>query len=304
MAQIGTIRLETQNNGTVSIPIFEIGDSGSNTYEFLRVQTTSGPGFLPAVDPADASFPYIRVQSQNQGVVALNNESNLFSYPEAAGSLVAWYPFDPNSGAIDQTAGDSTYGDSTDYSGTVNGATYDSNGGVTDINHGTNSGAYLYDGSGDEIVDIGTIYDDDRTFTINVWFSTDDTSTVQSIVNNYTGGKEQCTIRTTSSGGVSWYNRDSGSDGVNITGGNVNSNTWYMFTGVRDGGTIRFYLDTNQINSGTDNNMDRTVGSQNFHIGNQPHSDQAFDGHLDDVRFYNKVLSDTEISNIYNNTQP
>lgn len=28
MAQIGTIRLETQNSGTVSVPVFDVGDSG------------------------------------------------------------------------------------------------------------------------------------------------------------------------------------------------------------------------------------------------------------------------------------
>lgn len=79
MAQIGTIRLQTQNNGTVSVPVFDTGDSGSSVYEFVRVQTAGGTGFIPLVDPADASFPYLRVQSQNQGVVAVHNESSLLN---------------------------------------------------------------------------------------------------------------------------------------------------------------------------------------------------------------------------------
>ena len=76
MAQIGTIKLET-GSGPVEVPVFDTGDSGSDVYEFVRVQTSSGTGFIPVVEPADASFPYLRVQSQNQGIVAVHNEATL-----------------------------------------------------------------------------------------------------------------------------------------------------------------------------------------------------------------------------------
>lgn len=79
MAQIGTIRVETQNDGTVDVPVFDTGDSGSDVYEFVRVQTEGGTGFIPVVDPADASFPYLRVQSQNNGVVAVHDEAQLIN---------------------------------------------------------------------------------------------------------------------------------------------------------------------------------------------------------------------------------
>lgn len=77
MAQIGTIKLQTQNSGTVDVPVFNTGDSGSNVFEFLRVQTASGTGFIPLVDTAEATFPYLRVQSQNNGVVAVHNVATL-----------------------------------------------------------------------------------------------------------------------------------------------------------------------------------------------------------------------------------
>jgi len=73
MAQIGTIRLQTQNNGTVDVPVFDTGDSGSSVYEFVRVQTAGGTGFIPA----DASYPYLRVQTQNNGIVAVNDTATL-----------------------------------------------------------------------------------------------------------------------------------------------------------------------------------------------------------------------------------
>lgn len=79
MAQIGTIGVETQNNGTVKVPVFDTADAGSGVHTMWRVQTASGVGFVPLVDPADANLSYIRVQSQNHGVVAVHNKASLFT---------------------------------------------------------------------------------------------------------------------------------------------------------------------------------------------------------------------------------
>lgn len=77
MAQIGTIGVETQNNGTVKVPVFDTADAGSDVHTMWRVQTASGVGFVPLVATGDASFPYIRVQSQNHGVVAVHKDPSL-----------------------------------------------------------------------------------------------------------------------------------------------------------------------------------------------------------------------------------
>jgi hypothetical protein len=73
MAQIGTIQVETQNSGTVDVPVFETGDSSSDIYEFVRVETASGTGFIPVTDTSNAAYPYLRVQSQNNGIVAITD---------------------------------------------------------------------------------------------------------------------------------------------------------------------------------------------------------------------------------------
>lgn len=80
MAQIGTVGVQTQNNGTVSVPVFDTADAGSDVYTMWRVQTASGIGFIPLVDPASASYNYLRVQTENQGVVAVHNEASLLQY--------------------------------------------------------------------------------------------------------------------------------------------------------------------------------------------------------------------------------
>jgi hypothetical protein len=73
MAQIGTIQLQSQNDGVVDVPVFETGDSSSEVYEFLRIQTGSGIGFIPVTNTNDATYPFLRVQTQNNGVVAVTD---------------------------------------------------------------------------------------------------------------------------------------------------------------------------------------------------------------------------------------
>lgn len=80
--RMGTIELQTQNNGIVELPIYEDGAFGGRviddgTYEMLQVETlanyTGDAGFIPLVDPSEAAYPYVRVQTENHGVLAVND---------------------------------------------------------------------------------------------------------------------------------------------------------------------------------------------------------------------------------------
>jgi hypothetical protein len=95
MAQIGTVRLETQNSGVVDVPVFEPGDSASGIYEYVRVETASGPGFIPVTAPADATYPYLRVQSANDGIVAVTDTAGS-DIPDS-GDLHAHYDWSDSS---------------------------------------------------------------------------------------------------------------------------------------------------------------------------------------------------------------
>lgn len=76
MAKIGELGLDTPS-GVVKVPVFDTGDSGSSVYEMVRVQTPSGVGFIPFVDPAEATFPEIRIQTENNGVLAAHDDTSL-----------------------------------------------------------------------------------------------------------------------------------------------------------------------------------------------------------------------------------
>jgi len=113
MAQIGTVRLETQNSGVVDVPVFEPGDSASGIYEFVRLETASGPGFIPVTDPADATYPYLRVQSQNNGIVAVTDTPGS-DIPDSGSNQ--WY--------IDEGSGSTLQPDVGSVTATINGATW------------------------------------------------------------------------------------------------------------------------------------------------------------------------------------
>lgn len=88
MAQIGTVEIDTQNNGTVQVPVFDTGDSGSDVYEMVRIQTGSGIGFIPVISDINASsYPYIRIQTENYGICALHNETSLITETFEDGNL-------------------------------------------------------------------------------------------------------------------------------------------------------------------------------------------------------------------------
>jgi len=108
--------------------------------------------------------------------------------PVAASDLVAWYPFRSGTGE-DLTAGNSNFGDTTDYSATINGATFKPSGGVTDIKTGANSGAFDLDGT-DDTLDLGTVADSDQSLSFMSWVKPDvvNASTAQRVITKYGGG--------------------------------------------------------------------------------------------------------------------
>lgn len=77
MSRIGKIKIQTNNKGVIDLPIFDTSDLGSDVYDMLRVQTASGIGFVPFVDIIDSKHPYLRIQTENHGVLAAHDKPSL-----------------------------------------------------------------------------------------------------------------------------------------------------------------------------------------------------------------------------------
>jgi len=81
MAQIGTVKVQTPS-GPVELPVFDTADACSGVYDMVRVDTPSGVGFIPFASTADAAYPYVRLQTQNQGTLAAHNAASTVTVTE------------------------------------------------------------------------------------------------------------------------------------------------------------------------------------------------------------------------------
>ena len=79
----------------------------------------------------------------------------------------------------------------------------------------------------------------------------------------------------------------------------INDGEWYHIAGTYDGSDMRVYINGAETNStGKSGSLDG-YGAIGLRIGTQVGSGRYFDGVIDDVRVYNRVLSAEEISRLY-----
>jgi len=233
--------------------------------------------------------------------------------PVAYSNLVAWYPFDSatygGSNADDVTAlfNPAQSGDSTAYDGTVNGATYQSSAGVTDINAGANSGAFDFDGN-DKITTANFGLSDT---TLSVWFNSDLSSypTVPDnpiIWGDFRGSSDKYLLITLIGSDFSVRVDDGNNSFTGVATANFSANVWHQAVASYDSttGTTTGYLDGNFIND-IGYTQGVTFDSNVYTMGGVNRSSaQGLEGKIDDARIYNRALTGTEISDIYNNTKP
>jgi len=229
--------------------------------------------------------------------------------PVAYSNLVAWYPFDSatygGSNADDVTAIIGGSGDDTAYDGTVNGPTYQSSGGVTDINAGANSGAFDFDGVNDLIETSPTTGFDLNNLTISFWTNFAVPSTNYRFIFRGNLGQEsfqssfEFTYRTFDGMKMIIGN---GSGLVSAQTTNVSTNTDEHVAGTYDGSTIKVYINGN-LEDSTSTSITPEQDGDRLLIGTGENG-RYLDGMMDDVRIYNTALSSTQINQIYQNTKP
>jgi len=223
--------------------------------------------------------------------------------PVAYSDLIAWYPSDASfyggSNADDVTAIIGGSGDDTAFDGTVNGATYQSSGGVTDINAGANSGAFDFNRSANDFIDLNTKLSNQvsGSYSLSVFIKTDDNSlNQQGIFGEFNNGN----IFSVLSGGR--LKLHDGNSDLETSTGFISSNTYHHVVYSFDGSTTDFFVDGSNIFSpstaGFTSGTNTVIGDIGDGFG------LNFSGNIDDVRLYNKALSSSEVNQIYQNTQP
>lgn len=139
-------------------------------------------------------------------------------------------------------------------------------------------------------------------FTVSLWIKPTDMSTYTSSLSilgyESTSGLFVLRINPTSeTRTLSWFISDGSTLEPRITSNSVvEVNKWYHIVLVYDGTTGYMYVNNVKQND-TENRSLNSSPSVPFYISGQS---DAYGGYIDDVRFYNRILSESEIDTIYN----
>jgi len=198
-------------------------------------------------------------------------------------SLVAYYPFNGN--ANDESGNGNN--------GTVNGAT------LTTDRNGNSNKAYSFSGN-QQYISTPINSEFTNQITISVWIKTN--------VNKDNSGVF-CS-RNGSNGNGIWIFLDgrpymmlSNGQGVGVSveaSSTVTNNSWHHILATFNGSVAKIYIDGTFINQST--SVYTIILQANFIIGYDAllGYNRYFKGLIDDIRIYNRTLSDTEIQQLYN----
>jgi len=212
-----------------------------------------------------------------------------------AQDLVAWYRFEDGD-ARDYTATlNGQFADSTAYDGTVNGATFRPSGGVRDFNNGANSGAFEGDGTDDDISFLTPSVS--TPLTASIYAKLNKKDPVQNIYTTTYSNGDLLLIREKGFGGEFQAVNEVDGSFLNIEAF-VADTQWHMHTVTITDSSIEYFIDAQS--QGTNSSRERTLSSLTILGTNQ----RFMDGFVDDFRIYDRDLTNTEISDIYNATEP
>jgi hypothetical protein len=248
----------------------------------LRDRDNDGDGFTenqgdiddldPNVYPGSQDVPEEDQDDLNAGLIAyyqLNNNTNDSSGNNQHGSVFGTTQF------------------TTDRFGNANGAIY-----LNGISH--------IEVPHDEIQNIN-----DNTVSLSVWVKHGDL-TIQnsSIVSKILGHDIAYNVRVigrTEEPDEIWFTGECGNTNWGATGDPITSDTWYNITAVRDGGNVYLYVDGILVKSEA-TGLCTNSNTSPIYIGISTASDaEGFLGAIDDVRIYNRALTQSEVTYISNN---
>ena len=188
--------------------------------------------------------------------------------------LVAYYPFNGN--ANDESGNG--------YDGTVYGAT------LTSDRFGESDRAYNFTGNSDYI---NTNFTPNFIFSISIWYYKNKNQNDNAgLLSTYSGGFNYSGIYYAMNGTTDWVR----CDGNSLNAFNTSSSIWKNIVIVSDGVRVRVYENTIK-------KLDfagKTSHSNKLIIGDSRYNGRYFMGKIDDIRVYNRALSENEIEALYN----
>lgn len=285
--QFATLRFDN-GSGFWDIPVFQTGTSGTNVEEVLRIPVGGTVGFVPILDTSPA-FPELGFQHAG-------TRYGLHDWPGGAPtSGVARWTFDD-----DDTSGSTALDVWNNNDATINGATTGAGGQYGE--------AYSFDGVDDWVdLPLGVLNADAGSLScwvnaefsgmsnadVRIW-STQTSSTVDTVIRTYNNTHVNLLVGDQSGGFVA----------VSAFPSSPADNTWHhiVYTWNYDGADTQLKA----FNNGSLNDSQTLTGHKiplpdtEFAIARWPNNSAYFPGLVDDPRVYNKALSSTEVSDLYN----
>ena len=270
---VTTPELDGMMNGTATAVV--AGNTGSVTYEWNTVpaQTTATATSLSAGTYQVTVMDSIGCMALSEAIIGMDTTDCVSS-----DSLLAWFPLDGNS--IDLSGND--------YHGTVEGPV------LTEDRFGNPNGAYLFDGIDDYIhVPLNINPSQHPQLTITAWAKANDATPIRQVVSHDDGGYDR-TLGIDHRGGGEGWSAFSGT-GTVLGFQPVELGEWTFLAVTYDqiNSTVKLYVN--------DTLLFEEIGSMGeghdfLRIGSNPNFVEFFDGAIDDVKIYNRVLFENEIT--------
>lgn len=178
--------------------------------------------------------------------------------------------------------------------GTISGAT---TGVAGELNE-----AYSFDGT-DDYVSIPNIgLSSASSFSLSAWVNLDGTGSNQTLMGRYDGSDDILSIYWDGSGWECRIGHVGGSE-QQFKGGSANAGSWTHIAVTFDssGPTTTIYQDGSSVASSSNSLADFADSTTGPHIGRRSDGSGLLGGDIDDPRIYDKALSSSEVSNLYNN---
>ena len=203
--------------------------------------------------------------------------------PDISRNLIAYYPFEGNSNDLSGN----------EHHGTNYGAT------PTSDRFGNTNFAYDFDGSNDYI-GLGDwfTYQD---FTISLWVNQDgiNDTYVDIIDNNHTGSQNWAAQYDSNSGSYYFFTQPQGATEFTLP-----NNEWKNLVFIKDGENLRMYMNNVLIDEIAATSSEINYNSQNLFIARWADGGRHFDGKIDDIRMYDRALAESEVNQLYQESNP
>lgn len=120
----------------------------------------------------------------------------------------------------------------------------------------------------------------------------------QDIVNN---SEDSCSLRWEHAAGPAIIIRTAGGYTTVERAGTLTANTWHHFGATYDNDILKLYLDGSLVGSSTAPTGSIVQATSAWNLGKHPANVNYFRGRIDEVGFWNRVLTLSEIQELYNN---